>query len=81
MNITIVVSLIAGLSWIVVIALLAITVLRASRHQSIKASTTALVLVAILAIVLNTISAGLVFIQPQERGVVISALQEGVRPE
>jgi regulator of protease activity HflC (stomatin/prohibitin superfamily) len=43
--------------------------------------TTALILALVLALVLNTASAGLVFIQPQERGVVISALQEGVRPE
>jgi len=73
MNITIVVSLIAGLSWIAVIALLVITVVRASRRQSIKGTLTAFVLVAVLAVILNTISAGLVFVKPEERGVVISA--------
>jgi len=30
---------------------------------------------------MTTVSAGLVFIQPTERGVVISALVDGVRPE
>jgi regulator of protease activity HflC (stomatin/prohibitin superfamily) len=81
MNITVVISLIAGLSWILVIALLVVTVVRASRRQSIKGTLTAFVLSAVVALILNTVSAGLVFVQPQERGVVISALQEGVRPE
>jgi regulator of protease activity HflC (stomatin/prohibitin superfamily) len=82
MNITVVVSLIAGLSWIVVIALLVVTVVRASRRQSIKGTLTAFILSAVVALVLNTISAGLVFVEPQERGVVISAFApKGYREE
>ncbi len=82
MNITIVISLIAGLSWIVVIALLVVTVVRASRRQSIKGTVTAFVLAVIVAVLLNTISAGLVFMEPQERGVVISAFApKGYREE
>jgi len=82
MNITIVVSLIAGLSWIVVIALLVITVVRASRRQSIKGTLTAFVLAAVLAVIINTVSAGLVFVEPQERGVVVSAFApKGYREE
>ena len=73
MNITVVISLIAGLSWIVVVALLAVTVVRASRRQSTKGTITAFVVSAILALILTTISKGLVFVEPQERGVVISA--------
>lgn len=73
MNITIVISMIAGLSWIVVIALLVAVVVRASRRQNIKGTVTAFILAAIVAIILNTLSAGLVFVEPQERGVVISA--------
>jgi regulator of protease activity HflC (stomatin/prohibitin superfamily) len=73
MNITIVVSLIAGLSWIVVIALLVVTVVRASRQQSVKGTLTAFIIAAIVAVLINTLSAGLVFVDPQERGVVISA--------
>ena len=61
MNITIVISLIAGLSWIVVIALLVVTVVRASRRQSIKGTVTAFVLAVIVAVLLNTISAASVF--------------------
>ena len=74
MSITIVVSAIAGLSWLAVVALLVLTVIRASRQQPIKGFTTALILSIVLALVLNTVSAGLVFIEPQERGVVISAI-------
>ena len=73
MNITVVISLIAGLSWIVVVALLAVTVVRASRRQSTKGTTMAFVLAAVVALILTTVSKGLVFVEPQERGVVISA--------
>lgn len=82
MNITVVISMIAALSWIMVVALLAVTVLRASRRQSIKGTLTAFVLSAVLALVLTTVSKGLVFVEPQERGVVISAFApKGYREE
>ena len=81
MNITLVISAIAGLSWVLVVAMLAFLVIRASRQQSIKGMTTGLIVALVFALILNTISAGLVFIEPQERGVVISALQDGVRQE
>ncbi len=73
MSITIVVSAIAGLAWVAVVALLVLTVVRASRRLSTKATTTALIAAVLLAVVLNSISAGLVFVQPDQRGVVISA--------
>lgn len=81
MNITIVVSAVAGLSWVVVVALLVLVVLRVSRRQPVKAVSTGLVVALVLALLLNAVSSGLVFIEPQERGVVISALQQGIRPQ
>ena len=82
MNITVVVSAIAGLSWLGVIALLVFTVLRASRQRPIKGTATALIAMLVFALILNTISAGLVFLQPEERGVVVSALApKGYREE
>lgn len=81
MNITVVVGAIAGLSWLIVLALVVLVVVRASRQQSVRALITALVVSVVLALVLNTVSAGLEFIQPQERGVVISAIQKGIRPQ
>jgi regulator of protease activity HflC (stomatin/prohibitin superfamily) len=74
MNITTVISAIAGLSWLAVVGLLVLVVLRASRQQPIKGLVTGLVLSIVAALLLNTVSAGLVFIEPQERGVVISAI-------
>jgi len=73
MNITVVISLIAGLAWIVTVGMLAVTVVRASRRQSTKGTTIAFVLAAVVALILTTVSKGLVFVEPQERGVVISA--------
>ena len=73
MNITVVISLIAGLAWIVTVGMLAVTVVRASRRQSTKGTTVAFVLAAVVALILTTVSKGLVFVEPQERGVVISA--------
>ncbi len=81
MNITIVVSAIAGLSWLVVVALVVLVILRATRRQPVKAVTTGLIVSLAFALIINTVSAGLVFIEPQERGVVISALQKGIRPQ
>ena len=74
MNITVVISAIAGISWLAVVGLLALVIIRASRQQSIKGLITGLVLSIVAALLLNTVSAGLVFIEPQERGVVISAI-------
>ncbi|RME08852.1 MAG: hypothetical protein D6803_00180 [Anaerolineae bacterium] len=80
MNITVIISTIAGLAWLAVIGLLVLTVVRASRGKPVKATTTALITTAVVAVLLNTISAGLVFIQPEERGVVISAVApDGMR--
>jgi regulator of protease activity HflC (stomatin/prohibitin superfamily) len=81
MNITVVVSAIAGLSWVIVVALLVLVILRITRQQRVRALTTGLIVSLLFALVINTVSAGLVFIEPQERGVVISALQQGIRPE
>jgi len=82
MNITVVVSAVAGISWLLVVGMLVLVVLRASRQQSIKGFTTGLILAIIVALLLNTVSAGLVFIEPQERGVVTSAIHpKGYREE
>ena len=82
MNITIVVSAVAGLSWLVVVGLLVFTVLRASQQRKVKGLVSGLLIALLFALILNTVSAGLVFLQPEERGVVISALApKGYREE
>jgi regulator of protease activity HflC (stomatin/prohibitin superfamily) len=74
MQITILVSALAAFSWLMVVAFLVLTVLRARQGRKTRGTVTGIVVAVAAAIILNTISAGLVFIQPQERGVVISAI-------
>lgn len=71
-----------ALLWIVVIGLIVLAVVRAARGYKVRSISIAILVSAILAVVLTTVSAGLVFIQPEERGVVISAIADkGYREE
>jgi regulator of protease activity HflC (stomatin/prohibitin superfamily) len=82
MNVASIVRIFAGVAWIAFIGLLAIVILRASRNKNVKGSVTILLVVLAGAVILSTVAAGLVFIQPEERGVVISAIQPtGYRTE
>jgi regulator of protease activity HflC (stomatin/prohibitin superfamily) len=74
MQITILVAALAAFSWLVVIGFIALAVMRARQGKKTRGSLTGIIVAIVLALVLNTVSAGLVFIQPQERGVVISAV-------
>ncbi len=74
MDITLVLNSIVGVLWIVVIGLIALSVVRASRGAKVRSLSAVILVTAILAVVLTSLSAGLVFIQPEERGVVISAV-------
>ena len=74
MQITILVSALAAFSWLLVVAFLVLTVLRARQGRKTRGTVTGIVIAVVAAIILNTASAGLVFIEPQERGVVISAI-------
>ena len=71
----------AALSWLGLIGAIVYAVGRASRGQSTKGSVGLVVGVLVVALAVNILSAGLVFVEPTERGVVISAVpgQEGVR--
>jgi regulator of protease activity HflC (stomatin/prohibitin superfamily) len=77
MQITILVSALAAFSWLVVIAFIALTILRARQGKKARGSVTGIIVGLVAAVILNTVSAGLVFVQPQERGVVISAIEPG----
>ncbi|MCJ7717676.1 MAG: SPFH domain-containing protein, partial [Anaerolineales bacterium] len=61
-------------SWLVVIGLIALSVLRARQGRKTRGTVTGIIIALVVAVLLNTVSAGLIFIQPQERGVVISAV-------
>jgi regulator of protease activity HflC (stomatin/prohibitin superfamily) len=64
-----------ALLWLVVVVLFVLAIVQASRNQRIRGINTAIIVASILAILMTTVSAGLVFIPPEQRGVVISAIE------
>jgi len=64
----------AGLLWLVTVGLVVLAIVRATRGQPLKGATTIILIVAVAALLVTSLSAGLVTIDPQERGVVISYL-------
>jgi len=74
MNIADVVRSLAGFAWLAAIGLVVLMVTRVARNQSSKGFGTLTIGAVVTALVLTALGAGLVFINPEERGVVISAL-------
>ncbi|MDI6695799.1 MAG: SPFH domain-containing protein [Anaerolineales bacterium] len=74
MNVTTVLDTVVIFLWLLFAGLLALALTRATRGKSVKGMSAALLVTAIVAVILSSISAGLVFIQPEQRGVVISAV-------
>ena len=82
MNFASVIQTLAGFAWIVLIGLLVAVLMRSSRNQAARGLTTILLVVLVAAILLTTVGAGLVFLQADEYGVVISAFTpNGYRTE
>ena len=73
MNIASVIQSIATLAWVGFLVTLVVWLTRVSKNQPAKGMGTLVLIVVAVAIALTTIGAGLVFIQPEERGIVISA--------
>lgn len=80
MNVAAFVRGIATLFWVAAIALIGLSVARAARAQPFKGATSLIIISVIVALAATSVGASLIFVQPTERGVVISALQGGVRP-
>ncbi len=80
MNVGAVVSAIATIAWIVAIAVIGIAVVRATRGQPFRGAIGLIIGSILIALVATVIGASIVFVQPTDRGVVISALDEGIRP-
>ncbi|GAB4521813.1 MAG: prohibitin family protein [Anaerolineales bacterium] len=82
MNVAVAIQGLANLSWLAFAGLVVLLVLRAGRRQPVKGLTSGLIAMLVVAVVLTTISAGIVFVEPNESGVVISALSPiGYRQE
>jgi regulator of protease activity HflC (stomatin/prohibitin superfamily) len=70
----------ASLSWVAALVIIGLAVVRATRGQGFKAAGTMVAAVIVAALLLTTAGAGMVFIQPEDRGIVISAVApEGYR--
>jgi regulator of protease activity HflC (stomatin/prohibitin superfamily) len=74
MNVGSVLQILAALAWLGVVALIVIAIARAARNQRFKGAPVYILATTVVAVLLTTISAGLVFVVPEQRGVVISAV-------
>jgi regulator of protease activity HflC (stomatin/prohibitin superfamily) len=81
MDIAAVFKFFALILWLVVGAFLLVIVFRSSRNQPVKGLISTMFIMMAVAGVVSIISLGLVFIQPEERGVVITASSPGYREE
>ena len=76
MRITDLITGLSALLWAAALGLFVLITVQAARGQKMKNGRTLIIIVLISALVLTTLSAGLVFMEPHERGVVISAIAE-----
>lgn len=76
-----IVRFLAALSWLAVFGVIATVVVRATRGRPMRSANALVIVVAIFAVAINVASAGLVFVQPFDRGVVITIGEGGVRDE
>ncbi len=74
MDIASLVTIISIFGWVAAVGLLVFFVYQASRGKPVARSGLFVLIAALVAIAFSTISAGLVFIDPDQRGVVISAV-------
>src|SRR3990170_4198640 len=69
------------MAWLAVFAVLALVVIRATRNRPMANGWVLVLTTAAVALVLNILAAGLVFVDPSERGVVVSIAAGGVRQQ
>ncbi len=81
MNVATLLSALATVAWVAALVVIGLAITRAARGQKFKGAGWIVISMIVLALVLTTVSAGLIFIQPTDRGVVITVAEGGVRPE
>ena len=81
MNIVDVIRTLAGFAWLAAIGLGILAVIRASRNQNAKATGSTVIILLVVAAILTTLGAGLVYVESNERGVVKTISAGGVRPD
>ena len=80
MNIASLLQAIAGFAWIGVVGVFVLLIVRVSRRQPIKGLSSLIIGLVVVAILMTTVGAGLVFIEPDQRGVVITIGKGGILP-
>src|ERR1051325_5141984 len=81
MNIASLLQALAGFAWIGVIGVFVLIIVRVGRHQPTKGLSSLVIGLIVVAILMTTAGAGLVFIEPDQRGVVITIGKGGILPE
>lgn len=82
MNIASLLKGLSGLLWVIWVGILVFVLYRAARQRPLKSGKSLIIVGLVVVLVLTTVSAGLVFTNPEERGVVISAVNpDGYRQE
>ena len=72
---------VATLAWVVALGALGFAVFSAARGRRFAGGAVTVIVAVVAALVLTTVAAGLVFVQPDELGIVITAIgQGGIRP-
>ncbi len=82
MNIAGVFQTIAALAWIGFVGLVVLVFLRIGRGQPTRGLTTGIIVLLVAALLLTTVCVGLVFVEPNEIGLVVTILGSGgIRPQ
>jgi regulator of protease activity HflC (stomatin/prohibitin superfamily) len=82
MNVAVLFQGMATLAWLAFIAVVLIVVIRASRNNPLHGGGKLVLIVVLVALVLSSLGASAVFINPEERGVVLSAISpQGYRSD
>ena len=76
-----IIGILALVAWLAVFGVIALAVARAARGKPMSGAWLAVLATLAVAILINVIAAGLVFVEPNERGVVITVGAGGIRQE
>lgn len=82
MNISALLQGVATIAWLGFIAVLVMIFVRASRNQPAKGLNTLVIILLVAAVLLTSVGAGLVFIEPDDMAIVVTVIGgQGIRPE
>ncbi len=74
MNIATLLTGVATIAWLVFVGAVVLVIMRAARSKPMRGGGLTILITAVIAVFLTSLSSGVVFINPQERGLVLSAL-------